>query len=597
MRFKPLLFSLIMTLMVLGPGARPALAASQPDSVAPDFTRAADEFQVPRSLLLALCYTEGRLSMNKGKPSIDGGYGCMHLVKNPHYDTLDQAAQALKISPQTLQHDLSTNLRGGAWLLQQDARTLSPDHTVPSSLAGWYGAVARYSHSSDQYLAKAYADEVYQIIQAGFEAPTDSGEMLTLQSQIVQPDTHTLTPAAVSKDPLPNGCKADGKTDYPGAIDCILDPKIHDCTLLPDNAPHCNYFEGNRPKDYLINYVVSHDIEGSAISALYTFSDPNTDVSSHYVIDTEGRVYQVLHEKDIAFHDGNLWSNRRSIGIEHAGFAATGYLWYNTKEYLASAKLVAYLAKKYHISLDHDHILGHATVPSSLVSVVNHSDPGPYWLWDYYIDLISKQNVKETPLSGHKGVLTLTPESSRKPFGKNGHETPANFNYFYIYNGPATNSGIASIYSATDVTDVTSNIEPRLSYTYTKKVKDPAGTGQYMYQVWFGIDQPKNGSDGKVDHTAHAIQGWLAAPANAVIENKSYGRPLKIKRLDGKPVAIYSRPDLSSSTLSFVIGDAPVGSTFVTTTTTVEAGTKKLWYSINYNHRQAWVPAENITLI
>src|SRR5438105_377799 len=58
------------------------------------FTAASSEFSVPLPLLEALCYMEGRLSNHGGAPSIDGGYGCMHLVKNTRVDTLDSAAQA-----------------------------------------------------------------------------------------------------------------------------------------------------------------------------------------------------------------------------------------------------------------------------------------------------------------------------------------------------------------------------------------------------------------------------------------------------------------------------------------------------------------------
>ncbi len=69
----------------------------------------------------------------------------------------------------------------------------------------------------------------------------------------------------------------------------------------------------------------------------------------HYVVDTDGTVYQCLREKDIAFQNGNFWYNQRTIGIEHVGVDATGYQWYNATEYLGSAQLTAYLLTKYNI--------------------------------------------------------------------------------------------------------------------------------------------------------------------------------------------------------------------------------------------------------
>jgi len=59
---------------------------------------------------------EGRLSNHGGTPSIDGGYGCMHLVKNNRVDTLDSAANALNVSANQLKTSLPTNIRGGAAL-------------------------------------------------------------------------------------------------------------------------------------------------------------------------------------------------------------------------------------------------------------------------------------------------------------------------------------------------------------------------------------------------------------------------------------------------------------------------------------------------
>src|SRR4051812_4934806 len=48
---------------------------------------------------------------------------------------------------------------------------------------------------------------------------------------------------------LPAGCVDDGNTDYPGAINCIVDPKKFDCNLVADKAP-CTYEDAKRPNDY-----------------------------------------------------------------------------------------------------------------------------------------------------------------------------------------------------------------------------------------------------------------------------------------------------------------------------------------------------------
>src|SRR5690348_11066450 len=53
-----------------------------------------------------------------------------------------------------------------------------------------------------------------------------------------QPTTH----AQFAGHPnLPQGCTNDSKTDYPGAIDCILNPNIFSCTIDPQFPGKCAY--------------------------------------------------------------------------------------------------------------------------------------------------------------------------------------------------------------------------------------------------------------------------------------------------------------------------------------------------------------------
>jgi hypothetical protein len=115
-------------------------ANATPLSANQAFTQAAQETGVPVDLLKAICYMEGRISTNAGEASLDNGFGCMHLVKNSHFDTLDKAAQGLGVSVAQLKRDLGTNIRGGAFVLRADALTLSS--TLPTS-SGSYLADAK----------------------------------------------------------------------------------------------------------------------------------------------------------------------------------------------------------------------------------------------------------------------------------------------------------------------------------------------------------------------------------------------------------------------------------------------------------------------
>ncbi len=58
--------------------------------------------------------------------------------------------------------------------------------------------------------------------------------------------------------------------------------------------------------------------------------------------------------------------------------------------YRSSARLVKYLARKYDIPLDMQHIFGHDQIPGVTAANVAgmHWDPGPYWNWERYFQLL-----------------------------------------------------------------------------------------------------------------------------------------------------------------------------------------------------------------
>ncbi|GAC1565290.1 MAG: N-acetylmuramoyl-L-alanine amidase [Ktedonobacteraceae bacterium] len=585
-------------------------------TVSQAFDQAAKDTGVPVSLLKALCYMEGHLSDHGGTPSRDGGYSCMHLTQggtydtkersdNPtlarhhivsaqisHVDTLDQAAKELGVSPQLLKTDLATSIRGGAVILRDDALQVSKTHTLPKSLAGWYGAVATYSNATTRSTALMYADALYKILNSGFSATTDTGEMVTLTSQVVSADKVTAT-GVKGTTSLPAGCTNDGNTDYPGAIDCILDPNTYDCNVVPNNAP-CTYEDANRPTDLPVQFVTIHDIEGTAQEALNVFQNPTSSVSIHYIVDSDGTVYQMVHDKDIAYHAGNYWYNQRAIGIEHAGFDATGFQWYNATQYLASAQLTAYLLQKFNIPLDRSFVIGHENVPSPFLALApNHVDPGPYWLWDYYFALIHQQGVQYPAWNDAAHTITLHPPTDQRPYNKNGTETPANFNFFYLYNGPSTASGlIPQGGSSSDVTDVTNNVGPDVSYYYITKVKDPAGTGDTLYEIWYGEED--HAHDVKPSRFADAKLAWLAVPPDTAGKGQGTIVALTGSSSNNGNAEIYGRPVTNEK---YHIGDASSNSVFVSVYTEIEYQTTNQWYEINYNHRQAWVPAAEVTVV
>jgi hypothetical protein len=561
------------TLILLG---LPAPAWSTPaGTVSAAIGAAARRFEVPAPLLTAICYLEGRFGDHGGAPSVDGGYGCMHLVHNAHADSLGRAAALLGVPVETVRTDLAANIFGGAAVLRDNARELG---LAPRGLAEWYAPVAAYSGARTRSVATLYADAVYHLLQIGVTARAQTGETIRLAPVSVRPDVSAAgrIPALAA---LPAGCTSDTNVDYSLAVDCVV-PTTYDC----NTSSPCTYAGANRPSDLPIRFVTIHDVEGTAVDAVNVFWDRNSQVSMHYTVDTDGTIYQTLREKDIAYQNGNYWYNQRAIGIEHAGFDATGYQWYNATEYLASAKLVAYLLTKYGIPLDHDHVMSHGTTPSPTMGTSpNHVDPGPYWLWNYYLGLINQQGVAFPTGTGPAGVITLQPASDQQPLGPNGTETTGNFNFFYLYTGPSTAyPKVPRKGSATDITDETDNVEPAISYYALQHVTDPAGSGYELYQIWYGESASTR------DYSTTGALAWLAVPPGAAVPGR--GSVVTLGAARNRDVTVYGRPTASRS---YAIGTTPTGSQYVSAYTTVESGA--LWYCVNLNHRQAWVLASDVT--
>ncbi len=123
--------------------------------------------------------------------------------------------------------------------------------------------------------------------------------------------------------------------------------------------------------------------QGSWSSAINWFKDSRAGVSAHYTVrSSDGFIGQSVQEKDIAYHAGYWPYNQTSIGIEHEGYVSDPK-WFTEAMYRSSAKLSAYLCKRYNIPMDRSHIIGHNEVPNA-----THTDPGGNWNWTKYMSYV-----------------------------------------------------------------------------------------------------------------------------------------------------------------------------------------------------------------
>jgi len=335
----------VLVLAAVGRSESPVRAqeVAAPGAFAAEVSAASAEFGVPEELLIAMGYVNTCWE-TYDYPSIDGGWGVMHLVQNESQDTLGEASGLTGVSTEQLKTDRAQNLRGGAALLA--AR--GPDGGG-TDLDSWYEAVASLGGGA------LYANQVYDALGAGASGTLSTGETVVLPAR--------------SGASVQEGVLAQASAGYPEAI------------WYP--ADYWNYEDGRLGR--AVDKIVIHVTQGSYASAMNWFQNPAAGVSAHYTVrSADGVVGQSVSEENAAWHAGNEEYNLTSVGIEHEGFVDDPS-WFTDAMYRSSARLAAYLCDKYGIPVDRQHIIGHNEVPGA-----THTDPGPYWDWDLYMSYVAE---------------------------------------------------------------------------------------------------------------------------------------------------------------------------------------------------------------
>ena len=152
--------------------------------------------------------------------------------------------------------------------------------------------------------------------------------------------------------------------------------------------------EGNFTKAHRspqsLDKIVIHVTEGTFWGSVRWLKSPRAHASSHYVVARSGRIIQLVHLSDIAWHAGHWNTNEQSVGIEHEGFTY-GPDGYTDAQYRASARLAAWIARRALMPIDRKHLIGHADVPDGRGGrggSSHHTDPGPHWNWARYLRLV-----------------------------------------------------------------------------------------------------------------------------------------------------------------------------------------------------------------
>ena len=265
-------------------------------------------------------------------------------------------------------------------------------------------AVNTYAHS-------LYTYDVFDHLKKGFS----SGKLQQLPraiqlDRIYSPNLlRTLSAPGVSIDYLKGRIKANGivlpvvnkpTSGSNARVETTSDAAAVQSTDYPpalwDQASTSNFTVG---RGSTITNVVIHTCEGSYAGTISWFNNASAQVSAHYVIrSSDGQITQMVLEKDRAWHV--LSANDYTIGIEHEGYVASGNTWYTNAMYNSSAALVRDICVDRNID-GTTCFRGPATSGTNFLPITvrikghqhysgnTHTDPGIYWNWSKYADLIN----------------------------------------------------------------------------------------------------------------------------------------------------------------------------------------------------------------
>ncbi|MFD2797399.1 N-acetylmuramoyl-L-alanine amidase [Promicromonospora vindobonensis] len=603
------------------------------------FSAAADVTGVPADLLKAVSYMESRWDQHAGQVSADGGYGVFNLegaagLGHAHGDGLPLSAVTDKEGPAregtrelaraatltgldevSLKSDAQANVCGGAALLAsyqaqavRDGAVDADAATTAETLAAWEDAVSRMSD------VEGFATQVYQTLRegAGTTTPADGAVVLTGNRDVVVPR------AASTSDP---------EADCPEDLGCEWLPAPYEKASpdLPDGTgDYGNHDQADRTGagGPSLDYILIHDTETAYQPTVNLVQDPTYLAWNYTLRSSDGHVANHLDPADVGWHAGNWFLNMHSIGLEHEGWAGTG-AWYTESMYQSSAALVRHLAEEHDIPLDRAHVIGHDQVPGILPGYTKnvHWDPGPYWDWDHYFELlgapiggdleattsVEQGDVVEVRTGYADNPNTVTGCEAASP-GSGACVEGAGTNFRYLHQSPSDDAPLAKDPGwkpdGSNGTTYASDVSARVQSGH-KLVVDRV-EGDWLGVWWAGsLAWLHNPADRPVVVPATAQTVTVAGDAPAPVFGRAYPEAAAYEDHPGVPVQPVTPIEYEVGVeQTYAVADDDVASDYYRATTfdgsgpgdrTVVRG-DDVYYQVWLAHRHVFVNADDVEL-
>ena len=144
-----------------------------------------------------------------------------------------------------------------------------------------------------------------------------------------------------------------------------------------------NYSKEKRSVNSIKIIIIHYTGMQSERESIQKLCNSNSKVSSHYLINRNGKVFNLVHDSHVAWHAGkSCWGkyqnlNKNSIGIELVNKGhQLGYTSFKKKQIASLVEICIKLIKKYKIKKRN--IIGHSDI-----APLRKIDPGEKFPWKY----------------------------------------------------------------------------------------------------------------------------------------------------------------------------------------------------------------------
>ncbi|OQP58122.1 hypothetical protein A3860_07280 [Niastella vici] len=414
---------------------------------------------IPRGLLEATAYSASRLTNlqptghdAENCTGMPPRYGLFALVENGRgyfRNNLLTVCNISGITPEQYNNDVRLQILSVAKFLSREASMRQWDALMSTeAFAVVFDKLAEFPDDSsviNKYALALFKYDIYDHLRNGFNTPSlkrapvkvqleqifPAPLLQKLQSPVVEINTATdsvlFSTTAVTADAANKTIFTNNRIGKSGST-TEADISGADYAAALYVRAHTNNYQNGR-NNASITHITIHTAQGSYAALISWFKNPGAHNSAHYIIRaSDGQVTQMVKENDMAYHMQSANSN--TIGIVHEGYAAYGNKWFSDKMYLSSAALVRDICTRRSIdaascyqglataSMNVQgaafHIKGHQHYSGN-----THTDPGKYWNWSRYADMLQEKYTPETSekiqyATITNGIYRITNVNSKK---------------------------------------------------------------------------------------------------------------------------------------------------------------------------------------